>query len=569
MPHSTGKTDRINHKRPISKDQIAEKIIGVLAKISGEDQSDSTGLIDIASAQVAGISYSNIGEAGLEFLEEWAASGAKVRVPAFMNPCAMDTRRWRELGIDPKYAAKQQRIITALKKMGVKPSLTCTPYFGHFTPEREQHIAWSESSAVSCANSIFGAMTNREGGPSALAAAICGKTVMGGYHLPENRRPTHIVQMSQAPRDAYEFGALGLYVGRQVQDGIPFFIFPDNAPAPDLKNDIAAYKALAAAMAASGAVALFHIRGITPEAEQMEEHLGGLPQIRIDSIQGIRESSMDAAGAVDVVSLGCPHASIDEIREIARKFEGREVKTKFWICASRKVCNIAAAEGLKDIIEKSGALLLCDMCVVVAPLAELGVKSVATNSAKTAFYMRSRPGISVGFGDIEDCVKAGLTGKWRSDHHEKQPETDSTNGQTTPRPRIEKNRNTDRLHGRTIVGGKAEGIALCSRESIGFFGNIDPKTGVITEPGHELEGQSVAGKILAFPRGKGSTVGSYVIYSLKKAGMAPLAIINDKMEPIVAAGAAIAEIPAVDMVDTSTINSGDIIEVNDGEIRIA
>lgn len=121
------------------------------------------------------------------------------------------------------------------------------------------------------------------------------------------------------------------------------------------------------------------------------------------------------------------------------------------------------------------------------------------------------------------------------------------------------------MKGRMISPGKAKGEAIVSREPIGFYGGIDPKTGVVIEKGHELEGKSVKDKILVFPQGKGSTVGSYVIYGLKKNGVAPAAIVNKETETIVATGVILAGIPCVDGIDIDKIKTGDKLVVDAGE----
>lgn len=123
------------------------------------------------------------------------------------------------------------------------------------------------------------------------------------------------------------------------------------------------------------------------------------------------------------------------------------------------------------------------------------------------------------------------------------------------------------LTGRIIKAGRAAGEALVSSEPVGFFGGVDPKTGVVVEPGHPLEGQCIAGRVLVFPTGKGSTVGSYTLYRLKKNGMAPAAIINAESEPIVAVGAIISEIPMLDQVEIGRITCGDWVVVSDGVIK--
>ena len=162
------------------------EILVALGNIYGADR-----LVEIGSVQVAGVSYHNLGDAGLEFLNELAEDG-KVKVLTTLNPAGMDLEDWRNLGIDPEFARKQNLVIEAFSKMGIVISCTCTPYLIGNLPRYGEHIAWSESSAVTFANSVIGAKTNREGGPSALAAAFVGKTPCYGLHLDQNRVPdTH------------------------------------------------------------------------------------------------------------------------------------------------------------------------------------------------------------------------------------------------------------------------------------------------------------------------------------------------------------------------------------------
>ncbi len=178
-------------------------------------------LVPISSAQVSGVSYKSIGDPGLDFLEDVAGQGARVRIRTTLNPAGMDLERWRELGFPEPFAAKQQRIIAAFQQIGIHPTATCTPYLAGNLPQRGDHIAWAESSAVSYANSVLGARTNREGGPGALAAAICGCTPLYGLHLDEGRRATVHVAMEADLGSRADFGALGNHVGRLVRDGIP------------------------------------------------------------------------------------------------------------------------------------------------------------------------------------------------------------------------------------------------------------------------------------------------------------------------------------------------------------
>ncbi|MEM1689677.1 MAG: aconitase X catalytic domain-containing protein [Candidatus Hadarchaeales archaeon] len=345
-----------------------------LGEVYGADR-----LIPITSVQIAGVSYKSIGDPGLEFLESIAGTGVKVRVPSTLNPPGMDLLDWRELGFPEDFAEKQLRIIEAFRRMGVMMTATCTPYLVGNLPRFGEHIAWSESSAVSFANSVLGARTNREGGPSALAAAICGVTPNYGLHLDENRHPTLAVDVKVNLEDIADFGALGYYVGKIVKDGIPYFRGIRQANVDELK-------ALGAAMAASGAVALYHIEGITPEADRVKKD--GLEKIEVGE-QELRKAyeALNSGDSPDIVILGCPHASLMEIARVAEMLKGRKLRKSLWICTSRATKDMATRMGYTEIIERAGGKVVADTCAVVAPIERMGFQTTAVNSGKAANYL--------------------------------------------------------------------------------------------------------------------------------------------------------------------------------------
>lgn len=386
--------------------QKAMQMIVALAEVY-----EAAALVPVASAQIAGVSYKNLGDAGLRFLEEWAAQGARARVPAFMNPAGMDLERWREMGVSPVFAHQQQRVVEALTRMGIAPTCTCTPYLVGQVPEVGDHLAWSESSAVSYANSVLGARTNREGGPSALAAAITGRTPMYGLHLVENRVATHVVNVSCPVRTEADYGALGYLVGRQIHDGVPHFRFwhQDRARKPGQE----AWMALGAAMAASGAVALYHVEGVTPEAQRGAALRKDIPSIGIQDLADGYAALSSPLDEIDFVSLGCPHSTLADIERVARLLDGKRVRVTFWITTSRGVRSQAQERGLLARIEASGAKVFADTCLVVAPMEQMGFTAMATNSAKAAFYSPAHSGLQRRFGTMEQCVEAALTGRWR------------------------------------------------------------------------------------------------------------------------------------------------------------
>lgn len=378
----------------------AMEIIVALGKIYGAQE-----LVAVQSVQVAGVSYKNLGDAGLEFLQEWAEQGARVRVPTTLNPAGMDLNHWRELGISAEFAHKQTAVIEAFKAMGIVPSCSCTPYLTGNLPTFGQHIAWSESSAVSFANSVLGARTNREGGPSALAAAITGRTARYGLHLDGNRRATHIIEVHCPVTSEADFGALGYLVGKRVKNGVPYFRGLEDSGQDGLK-------ALGAAMAASGAVALYHVEGVTPEAQARDVGAAEAETIIVDSLDEGYAALNSPVDEIDLVSIGCPHASLAEIEDIARWLEGKRVKARLWITTAREIKERAQEKGLVELIEAAGGRVVADTCLVVAPIEELGLRSLATNSAKAAFYAPTHSGLAVRFGRLEQCLEAAMTGRW-------------------------------------------------------------------------------------------------------------------------------------------------------------
>ena len=358
-------------------------------------------LVEIVSAQVSGVSFKSIGAPGLAFLEDVAAQGARVAVPTTLNPAGMDLENWRTLGVPEDFAEKQNRIIAAFEQMGVTATVTCTPYYAGNVPRRGEHVAWAESSAVSFANSVLGARTNREGGPSALAAAVCGCTPCHGLHLDAGRRPTIRVAVGTVLESRADFGALGHYVGRRVRDGVPYFTGIPAASWDDLKS-------LGAAMAASGAVGLYHVENLTPEAHLHDaEGLESIAVTRTDLDETYERLSGEAAP--DLLVLGCPHASLEEIGELAERLEGRQLTTPLWICTSRAVKKAAAARGLVRIIEDAGGRVVADTCMVVSPIEQMGFTCCAVDSGKAAHYLPGFCKQNVVFGDLDSLLGKALS----------------------------------------------------------------------------------------------------------------------------------------------------------------
>ena len=375
------------------------EILVALGDIYGAEQ-----LIKVGSVQVAGVSYHNLGDAGLEFLNELAKDG-KVKVLTTLNPAGMDLENWKQLGISEEFAAKQNLVIDAFRKMGILISCTCTPYLIGNLPRYKEHIAWSESSAVTFANSVIGAMTNKEGGPSALAAAFVGKTPNYGLHLEENRVPDIHVQVNANLTKLSDWGALGYAIGKKAENKIPYIT--------DIKDaDLDELKSFCASVVTYGSKPLFYMKGITPASENCQAPKDTVT-IEEKDIKDAYANINDEVTDIELVCVGCPHCSIKEIAQIADLLKNKKIAetTEFWVATSRTAKQLADKRGYTEIIEGAGGKIACDTCMAVAPL-KGRFKSLATTSAKGCFYSRQN-NMKTKMGSLEECVEAAVTGKWK------------------------------------------------------------------------------------------------------------------------------------------------------------
>ncbi len=368
--------------------QKAMQLLTALGEVFGAER-----MVKIESAQIAGVSYGNIGDAGMEFLEDWAELGAKVKVKSTLNPAGMDLEKWREMGVGDYYQ-RQMRIIKAFKRMGVDTTCTCTPYLVGNRPESGAHVAWSESSAVVFANSVLGAKTNREGGPSALAAAIAGRTPCYGLHLEENRNPTAIVSVDARLETTFDFSLLGYTVGRILGSGIPYFEIS--------KADLDRLKIMSAALAASGGIAMFCIgkRGA---------QVRGLERICVDRKElDLTRQRLTSEGSPDLACIGCPHCSIIEIRDLARAVKGKRIKKgcALWLWTSREVYCEAKRRGYLKVIERAGGKIFTDTCMVVCPLDKSGYKHMVSNSCKAVHYVPSTSGLKASVAETYSVLES-------------------------------------------------------------------------------------------------------------------------------------------------------------------
>lgn len=372
----------------------AMEIITTLGEIYGAKR-----LIPVASVQIAGVSYHNLGEAGLEYLSEIAEDG-RVRVLTTLNPAGMDMLEWKKHGISEDFAVNQERVIDAFERMGVITTCTCTPYLIGNLPHYGEHIAWAESSAVCFANSVIGALTNREGGPSALATALTGKTAEYGFHLEENRVARVKYDVQAELKDTDDFGLLGQVIGTRTGKTIPYITGVEKASTEELKS-------FCASVATYGGVAIFHMEGITPNKTPIPDKT---EVVTDDDLRAARVELDDDGTIIDFISVGCPHASIKEIAEIAEMLDGKKVadgKT-VWITTAKPTKDLAIKMGYYDKIENAGAFLVADACCAVAPL-KGKFSGLMTDSAKACFYARGKNKFKTEIRTIEQCIKEAIS----------------------------------------------------------------------------------------------------------------------------------------------------------------
>ncbi|MCJ7695015.1 MAG: aconitase X catalytic domain-containing protein [Anaerolineaceae bacterium] len=374
--------------------QKAMQILHTLGTIYGAEK-----MLPVTSVQISGVSYANLGEAGLDWLNEMAADGSQVKPLTTLNPAGMDVENWERLGIEPEFARNQVRVLDAFATMGINLTCTCTPYLTGNLPELGDHIAWAESSAVCYANSVLGARTNREGGPSALAAALTGVTPAYGLHLDENRTPTMCVEVKTALNGTNQFGALGKAIGDKLQGKahIPFIKGVPHASLEELKS-------FCASIATYGGTALFHMQSITPEAKSFTPPTESVHIGEADITRNMQDLTTASAEEVDFVSLGCPHLSLGEVRRIAGLLKGQKVTKEFWITTSRPVKRMADVAGLTAIIEAAGAKFAVDTCCVVAPI-EGRFNAMLTDSAKACYYAQAKNKFKIRQLPFDDVVR--------------------------------------------------------------------------------------------------------------------------------------------------------------------
>jgi predicted aconitase len=372
-------------------------------------------LLDITQAHIDSSIY--MGEAGLEFAERLADLGAQVAVPATLNVSGLDEHHWQEWAVPADWAKKAYRQMVAYEKMGCRPTWTCAPYQVDLIPQFGQQIAWGESNAIVFANSVIGARTERYPDLLDICAAITGRVPAAGLHLTENRAGQVLLSLIDIPlelqRDDALYPVLGHLLGKIARDRIP--VIDGLGVEPDEDQ----FKALGAASASSGTVALFHVVGSTPEAPTLEAAFQGnaaqeTVPVTLDTLRAARRELTTANGEkLDMVVLGSPHFSLAEFKQLAPLVTGHRVhpEVKFLVTSSRAMAMLADRAGYLEPLKAFGGQVTVDTCILASPMLPAEIKRLMTNSAKYAYYAPGLLETEITFGSLADCVQSAVEGR--------------------------------------------------------------------------------------------------------------------------------------------------------------
>ena len=357
----------------------------------------------------------SLGEAGISFLEGLAATPEaerRVRVPAVTDPRGTDFAICRRLGHTPAITALERRAIAALSAFGVLMTDTCINYQTVLAPLRGEHVAWGDTGSVIYANSVLGARSNFEGGPSALAAGLTGRTPRYGYHLDAGRHATRRLRVTARPRELSEWGALGGLIGEACGSywEVPVIEGLDAIPGSD------ALKHLGAAMASFGSVALFHLPGVTPE----DAAFAGAPPeptpIGPQHVEAFLARYAAPGDELDVVVFAAPQLSLFEIAALADVLDGRRVHsdTTVIVATSPEIAHAADRMELTGRIEASGAIVARGICFYQSYAREMaqanGWRRLMTNSAKLVNILGGY-GYQSTLASLERCIASAVAGK--------------------------------------------------------------------------------------------------------------------------------------------------------------
>lgn len=389
--------------------KLAMRILSQLGEVLGAEE-----MMDVVQVHVDGCIYES--EAHLDFAERLASLGGRVILPTTLNATSLDLRHPDAWGYSAQWKSKAQRMANAYLSMGCTPTWTCAPYQTEYLPKFGEQIAWAESNAIVYANSVIGARTNRYGDFTDICAALTGRVPKYGLHLTENRRGQILFSLQDVPGALFEddafYPVLGHYIGKATGDKIPVIDgLPQNV-SPD------ALKALGAGAASSGAVAMFHAVGITPEAPTLQQAFGGNAYERIEitlrDLNAARAELSSADGSqLDAVVLGSPHFSLQECLRLAEIIDGQHVHSsvELIVTTNRVVTEALRVRGVLPGLTEAGVRVCEDTCILLSPMLGPEIRVIMTNSAKYAYYTPNLLERRVVFGSLRDCVASAVQGR--------------------------------------------------------------------------------------------------------------------------------------------------------------
>lgn len=394
---------------------FAMRILVEMARVMCADR-----LVDVTRAHIDGCLYH--GRAGLDFAERLVAEGARVAVPTTLNVASLDLLHPGLYRGDPDTASKAHRLMDLYVEMGCRPTWTCAPYQLPERPAFGEHIAWAESNAIVFANSVLGARTERCGDFIDICAAITGRAPYSGLHRDDGRRAELVFRLSDiSPRLLDEdvlYHVLGHVVGRECGSLVPAIVgLPETAGEDRLK-------ALGAAAASSGSVAMFHAVGITPEAPTLEAALGGRPPLReVEVTPAVLVRARDELTSTEraelsAVSIGTPHFSLAEFQSLLPLLERwrPHPDVELYVSTGRGVLEEVESRGWLPQLEGAGVRIVTDTCTYITSIIGSRGGAVMTNSAKWAWYAPGNIGVEVVFGSLEECVRSAANGSvWRDE----------------------------------------------------------------------------------------------------------------------------------------------------------
>lgn len=573
IPLNSEQAAMLAGERGVAK-QMAIRLVLDLAAAAGAAE-----LVPIQSAHLSGVSPLTGGLGLRQFLARLAEDPlAQVAVPTTLNAAGCDEAQFAAMRITaPDFLEHNHEIVARYTRLGVRPTQSCIPYEweGVIT---EGTAAWAESNAICFGNSYCGLRTNRESGLSALASALTGYAPRYGLLLEEARRPNLAVIVTADLQDPTDFSILGDWIGMQRKPTwrMPLGHIPaiEGLPA-ELSHE--QKKALTAAAANYGC-GLLYLDGHSPRPAAVFQDRLVFTQADLER----RYAELYPQTAVALVAIGCPQASVGELRAVAELLKEKTVTAEpsppggpppLWIFTSSANKAIAEKTGLAAIIRASGALLLENTCPEVVPYDPTWVTHVLTNSMKAEHYIKSGlNGIPTSVMRLADCI-AVATGERSLAPSPPRPLVPSPSRPFAPSPSRPFAPPTLQTGPFTAVGRglpsqpdfTLSGEAFVTDTPITFLGFVNRETGVVEEAGHPADGQSLAGKIAIFPKGSGSSVAPYVLLELFYRGAAPLAIINTAIDQQSAPACSLEGIPYAYDFDADVIgniNHGDTVELS-------